>query len=428
MTRSERRLDWLSCVVNRSNLQNSELVSEVLSKHSIRQSPNIGKPRRLIIEGIQFSGIKSGNFTNSFNFEFRNLKSGLWGLISDRNLKGKTSVLEIVRWLLRGKSSSKLQDGVKSWIAEANLEFLIDTTKYKIHLLQTYAGVTGNLSASSDQLEFLEISTFNSEDEFEACMSDFMMRQFSLDIVSAWRQNDDQNEIGKPIYHDWSAISGVLFIGSDYKALFGDLVSDGLNNRLMNMYLGLPWIPTLVALKTAQKKLQDQKRILCNQSQLDQTQQQEQRNRIERELNVYRTSLEKIPSDANVREALSKVHEAHRQEMQNMRVLDNELYSARQEYEELNRLLLQEQRDFKNFCEAKAASIVFRRLEPTCCPHCQISISEDRRLREIAEHSCSICGEVITDSEDTSDLEKELKEGLDALSKSFEEIKKTSFT
>jgi len=423
VTESANRSDWLSAIAKRSK-EEPELVLKVLSRHNIRQSPSIGKPRRLLIRKIQFSGKKSGNDNDFFKFDFQELKPGLWGIISDRNLKGKTSTLEIARWLLRGKSSNKLQDGVKSWIAEARLDFQIDAISYTVHLVQTGEGISGTLIENSEQSEPLEISRFASEYEFEACMSDFMMRELSLDILSAWRKKTDQYEPGKLVSHDWSSISGVLFIGGDYQAIFGDHIADGLNNRLMNMYLGLPWIPTLAALTTVQKKLDEEKGIFSSQSKLEQKQQQDRRICIEQELAICRLSLEKLPSDADVRATLGKMNEAHRRAMQNLRESEQALFSMRQEYDELRRILIEDRKDYQNFREAKAASAVFKQIDPTCCPHCQTSISEDRRLREIAEHSCSICGEDITDSEDSDVLERELKHQLDASTQALEEAAK----
>lgn len=423
MKESISHLDWLSAVANRSKA-GSELVLKTLAQYNIRQSPSIGKPRRLLISKIQFSGKKSGNQNGLFKFEFQDLKPGLWGLISDRNLRGKTSVLEIVRWLLRGKSSSKLQDGVKSWITEASLDFQIDTTKYAVHLTQTDEGIFGRLVENSERSEPLEISSFASDYEFEACMSDFMMRQLSLDMLAAWRKSQDQYELGKTVSHDWPAISGVLFIGGDYNAIFGDLVVDGLNNQLMNIYLGLPWISTFSSLKAIQKKLKDQTSILSSQRRLEQDQQQDRRNRIEQELATCRSSLEEMPSDADIREALGKSSQAHRQAMQSLREIQSLLSSVKQEHDQLYEIRLQDQRDYQNFQEAQAANAVFKHLEPTCCPHCQTSISDDRRLREIAENACSICGENIIDSKDSDVLEEELKHRLDASKKAVEQAKK----
>ncbi len=421
MSQTEKnQLDWLSTVAKNSK-ETPELVKEVLSRHNIRQSPNIGNPRRLIISRIQFSGTKSGNYTDVFNFDFKNLESGLWGVISDRNLRGKTSVLEIVRWLLRGKSSSKLQDGVKNWISDASLEFLIDKKNYKVYLAQTSQRFLGNLVEYLDESQPREISRFASEDEFETCMSDFMMRQLSLDVTSAWRTSKDKDEEGSPVFHDWSALSGVLFICGNYDALFGDILVDGLNNRIMNMYLGLPWIPTLSALKTTQKKLQEKENFLANKGNLEQRRKQERRTQIENELAQYRASLEQLPSDVDMRRDLARANKGYRQAMQNSSQLDNELYSAKQSHEEIFRLLQQDKRDLQNFREAEAASAFFKRLEPTCCPHCQKSISDNRRQLEMIDHSCSICGETITDSEDIDIIEMDLKNRLEASSKAFEE-------
>jgi hypothetical protein len=421
MSQTEKnQLDWLSTVAKNSK-ETPELVREILSRYNIRQSPNIGNPRRLIISRIQFSGTKSGKCTEAFKFDFKNLKAGLFGVISDRNFRGKTSTLEIVRWLLRGKSSSKLQNGVKSWISDASLEFLIDNKSYQVQLSQTSQSLFGKLVERLDESQSIEISRFASEDEFETCMSDFMMRQLTLDITSAWRKSEDQDESGSPVFHDWSALSGVLFIGSSYEALFGDLVLDGLNNRLMNMYLGLPWIPTLAALITTQKKLQDEESRLTNQGNLEQRRKQERRTQIQNELAQYRASLEQLPSDIDMRRNLARANKEYRQSMQNLSELDNELYSSKQSHEEIYRILQQDKRDLQNFREAEAASAFFKRLEPTCCPHCQTSISENRRLREMIDHSCSICGEIITDSEDIDIIETELKNRLEASSKAFEE-------
>lgn len=99
MNNTENQLDWLSSIAQLTK-EKPEFVKEVLEKYNIRQSPSIGKPRRLNIKEIRFSGEKSGNYTDLFEFSFQNLNPGLWGLVSEGNLKGKTSILEIVRWLL----------------------------------------------------------------------------------------------------------------------------------------------------------------------------------------------------------------------------------------------------------------------------------------------------------------------------------------
>jgi hypothetical protein len=105
-------LDWIDSIAQKCK-ETPEFVEKILDEYGIQQTPNIGKPKRLIIQHLEFSGQKAGIHTNDFQFSFTELKQGLWGLISDGNLKGKTSTLEIIRWLLRGESSSNFQGGVK---------------------------------------------------------------------------------------------------------------------------------------------------------------------------------------------------------------------------------------------------------------------------------------------------------------------------
>jgi len=426
MASSKKNTDWFKSIVDRSKLP-PELVEATLLKYNIRQNPTIGRPRHLSINRIQFSGKKRGKYSGEFEFEFRDLETGLWGLISDRNLKGKTSVLEIIRWLLRGKPSDKLQKGVRDWIAEANLDFEIDKTPYSIQLNQGSEGVSGRLVKRSNRTESLEIGRFTSEEEFRACMSDFMMREFSLDVVSEWRKGKSEYEEGSAVLHDWPALSGVLFISTNYNAIFGDAEISSLNNRLMRMYLGLPWISTHVALTTVGKQLSARNQVQSHQSEIEKMRRQRRRAEVESQLNLYRSELKQIPSDEKVLEALQEATKAHRQALSSLREKENELSAAKQEHSLARQMYKEDQKEHKDFLEAKAANAIFKRLEPTCCPHCQASITKERLLREREEHSCSVCGESILDSEmldeDAEFLMSELEDRVKASKEMLEQTK-----
>jgi hypothetical protein len=253
-------------------------------------------------------------------------------------------------------------------------------------------------------------------------MSDFMRKQLSLDIISAWRENNGQNEMGKSVIHDWSALSGILFIGGDYGCLFGDVNYDGLANRLMNMYLGLPWIPTDSALKVLDKKLGKNKEILENNHQSEQKQRQDRRGFIEQQLETYRSELDEIPLNIDIRDHLNQENEVYLQAQQKTRELNNKLNMIMQDSHQIEMSLIQVKRDYQYFQEAKAVNLIFNGLEPTCCPHCQTSISDARRFQEIQTHSCSLCGEaMISDSETDDCRENELKEQLTKLSEALKE-------
>jgi hypothetical protein len=355
MTIADNPLDWINSISQECK-ETSEFVQEVLDKYGVQQTPNIGKPKRLIIKHLQFSGQKAGKCTNSLQFEFTELKQGLWGLFSDGNLKGKTSTIEIIRWLLRGKPSSNFQDGVKKWIKKARLDFLIDDQVYQvdINIDQTQEETYGTLKEKRKN-DLLEISRFYSENAFEICMSDFMRKQLSLDFISAWRKTEDQNEMGKSVIHDWSALSGILFIGGDYKCLFGDLIYDGLNNRLMNMYLGLPWVSTSSVLKTLEKQLSNNKTILENKHQSKQKQQQERRAFIERQLEISRSELDQSPLNMGIRDHLNQENETYLQAQQKARELNKKLNITIGKRDDIQQSLTQVKKDYHYSQEAKAA-------------------------------------------------------------------------
>ncbi|MEM8502227.1 MAG: hypothetical protein AAF716_03635 [Cyanobacteria bacterium P01_D01_bin.1] len=425
MAGSQKQEDWLGEVSKRSQ-ESREDVRQTIQQYGIRPSPNIGKPKRLVLNRIRFSGRKAGKHSNSFHFEFDDIGYGLWGLISDGNLKGKTSVLEVVRWLLRGKASDYLQCGVKSWVGKASLDFSIDAANYSIKISQTEGGIDGKLTERSRKAEIVEICQFSSEDEFEASMSAFMMQQLSLDITSAWRKGSEVGTSGLVVSHDWAAVSGVLFIrGGNSKALFGDIVQDGLNNRLMNMYLGLPWISTLAALKVAIKKIDSQENIISEKNRVMKDTQRGQKARIEAEIRRYRADLRRMPSDEDLRKSLRATASSHTNAMNEVRQLEYELDNAKRDFNEFNRAAVEDEQALLNFREAQAARAVFKQLEPTCCPHCQISISDERRLREIEDSSCSVCGEHMTDADSADMLEEGYQNRLSASKKALEETQKT---
>lgn len=99
----------------------------------------------------------------------------------------------------------------------------------------------------------MTLAKFASYREFEAVMADFFMHALGMDTITSWRDSSDPDESGQAISHGWVAFSGAMFIGTNYEVLLGDMpVAAGLNARLTQMYLGVPWVSTLAAAKSAQ--------------------------------------------------------------------------------------------------------------------------------------------------------------------------------
>ena len=107
---------WIANIALRSGADEAT-VEEVLDRRRIKAAPTMSSPRHLTLKKIEFRGEKHGTVTEGpFDFKWPDLEPGLYAILSDSNLKGKSSILHVARWLLRGDPASGLQKDVKSWI------------------------------------------------------------------------------------------------------------------------------------------------------------------------------------------------------------------------------------------------------------------------------------------------------------------------
>lgn len=420
MNNETKRIGWIDEIAFKSKCSIEDIKS-IIEKYDIQQSPNIGTPRHLQIKELLFSGVKEGQFTNEFSFKFGDLKPGIYGLISDENLRGKTTVLEVIKWLLRGNSSSLFQKGVKNWIKKASLSFKIGQESYLVKVSQTENIVEGKLLEISGSSE-IQVGEFFSKEEFESCMSEFMIRQFSLDKISAFHNSKLAEEVGKKINHNWSALSSTLFITTNYDSLFGDVVVDGLSNRLMNMYLGLPWVSTHTALKTIESQIKSENKV----DEIHLNKENERKKKRYQEvilgLKEKEELIKTLPSDNITREKLRLARTTYGETSRNLTFLDNELRKLTEELELTKETWKNDKIRVNNFKEDKAANVVFKRLNPTCCPHCEKEIDKIKVEKEKTSHQCAICDSSLLESQDSEVLLKELEINLMSSEKAYKEI------
>ena len=202
-----------------------------------------------------------------------------------------------------------------------------------------------------------------------------------------------------------------MFIGTNYEVLLGDMpVTTGLTSRLMQMYLGVPWVSTLAAAKTAHQIVEQAVQASARKDQQGQEATKARIASISAQLAEKRAELAKIPSDEAVRNAIdadaTELADIRRQE----RVLVEYAERAAAALRELTTVYQEDRRDLQTHMDAMSATAVFRRLEPKCCPRCDHTISKAKKELESSTHSCSVCGESITNSEDSEAIKAELQE------------------
>ena len=180
---SKPKEEWLQAIARKAKVECSE-VESVLSAHRIQPSPVLPQSRRLVLRAIEFSGEKDGVMNaGQFKFSWTDLDHGLWAMLSEHNLRGKSTIIEIVRWMIRGRPSSNLQDDVRRWVRAIKLNFLIDADEYEV-TAKTQGEPIGDLCRvrkpenPKDQEDRIVLASFTTDGEFEAVMADFFMHTF----------------------------------------------------------------------------------------------------------------------------------------------------------------------------------------------------------------------------------------------------------
>lgn len=418
--------NWIDSVAEKTKYDKKEIQS-FIKKYQIPQSPGTGTPKRIQIKKITFSGTKRGRYENDFLFEFDKLSSGLWGLFSDGNGKGKSTALEVIKWLLKGRPSDGLQSGVKSWIKKAELIINSDEFYYSINVNQDEDYLSGEIRKSIDGIEYKPFKEFSSEEDMSITISEFMMSQLDLEKVISSRQGSHELDSGSEVTHGWPALASAMFIGTSYSAIFGDVAISGLPNRILNMYMGLPWIPTYSALKALEGQLKNV--TIVEEKHKDRA--EEDRLKRLKEIQSHLKEKEKLLAEKPIPSV--KVEEYHQLIGEYNSAFELEKNAQRRVLDcqsQLQQIKLEADADqikLRNFKEDRAANKIFKQINPTCCPHCEQKVTAEQIQKEIHEHRCSVCDKEMFDGEDAEELFQQIKSSSkltsDALKKAQKELK-----
>jgi len=400
---------WLETVAEKAGMRPAE-ADLALRKRGIVADRPLRPARTLTIRRIAFKGEKRGTAEGLIDFDWSELTAGVWAVTSERNLRGKSTVLEILLWALRGTPKG-LQDDVRRWLSWVCVEFDVDDQRYVVEFAVDERVPRGTLARRRVSGETDELDRFMSNEGFEAAMSRFMMNTLDLDPITAMQGKEDERQV---VEHGWAALSGGLYFGGDHKQLLGDVQMAGLPARMLQMYIGMPWATTVMQTGTAKRELEQEAEKASKAATAAAKDAETARARIDRELQTAKKNL------ASFAQVTATAAELERLAGEVARLspiafdLAQRLARAEAEATELERLATGDERAVRDLRENIVATQFFNGLQPVCCPRCETRVSSERLKRESAELSCSLCAEniPIEEMEGASD-------GLDALEQRF---------
>jgi len=314
--------------------------------------------------------------------------NGVWGILAEENLVGKSSILQVVLWALRGRTKS-LTATVKNWIQHVDVTFRVDGRYLRVSFDVEDEDPTGTVAFGSSA-EMAVNREFDGTEEFQEVMQEIMLSALGLESIPA-----SQVAAGRIIAYDdgWAAYTGAFLTDADSDAIIGEQVGADLIQRLLQVYIGIPWVRTFFQARRHTRLLEQDSAAR------------------KRELRgLGGKSLEDLESDlAEVKEKLEDEGASN--------LASQQLNAARLERDELARRLetlstsvseakstaakcrqsrIDAEQAVNALAEETAASQFFGLLTPHSCPRCNAQIEADRLQKEKDTNQCSVCTEVLT--------------------------------
>jgi hypothetical protein len=402
------RDQWVSQIAEKAGRGVDE-VEALLKRHGVEPRLTHAVPRRLRLVALKFDGTKTGEYEMpGIDFSRENMGVGLHAFVSSKNFKGKTSLLKIIRWALTGTRT--LPSDMNGWFRTLSLRFDLDNDEFEVRLDDAERSV-GKLLKFVRGKEFV-VAQFEDSRAFAEAMDSFFLKELGLDSLDVIAEREDGSGVEQR--HGWNWLFGAMWFEPDPSTVFGGSdISHGKPTRMMQMYLGLPWIMTRASLMEARKREQlegDQK------SKAQRQVSDAARARLEELLKsrakiVAAGSKERPVSEVQraFSEALTKYMAAAEKVRKNI-ILISEIDSQRRAAEDA---VTATSRELSAFLESQAAGHIFRRLNPVSCPSCEEVYDEDVRTVRQDHHDCIVCGRAEPrGTDDAAGVEAELREAV----------------
>lgn len=381
-------------------------VEAILARRRIHSRAGTRPARELRIKSVAFKGEKSGHATGRIDFSWSGLGNGVWAVASDHtNLVGKSSVLEVVIWALRGEPKG-LQDDLHKWLEHVRVEFTLDGRPHAIDFAVTKKVPNGTLSRERPNGSVEQIDSFATGQGFAAAMSRFMMEALDLDPIPYQHGKDEAAQV---VHHGWKALSSGLYFWGDHAFLLGDDPWGGLPARILQLYVGLPWASTVMQASTAQKDLVAEGMRTKAIQRTAAVRTEKARDQIETDLTKARARLAKLGGDADFAQLVEGLAEAVVKATAAYNELEQRLAKAEDEANALKDVADADEREARDIRETFVATSFFNGLQPTCCPRCEAEVTTARIKREQTDFSCSVCTEQIP-AEKMEDVNERLAE------------------
>lgn len=402
-----------------------ETVEQVLNDYGLNLTTSNRRHRSMRLDRLRIRGEKAGEvepgmFDETFVFDL-----GVTVIAAD-NLRGKTSILEVLTLFLRGEPRN-LQADVLSWLNEASLDMHINGQAIGLRLslkdsqitdARILAGTIAELAASDDSpaASTTELARAQSNAEWAEQVGAFMMTQLGLEEMQVFNRARSDDEVGVIKSHGWPAYFGVLYppSGAD-TILLGSTAGDQLPVRLMQVFLDMPEATRAMRVRALAQRLDSEFNA-------EQRRGRDTNAAIARQ--IQEATTRQTTADARLQalrhqapaESLQELADSATQAGERAATARQMAEAATAAFNEAQVARVADEKALNGLRESKAASVLFHGLDPRFCPRCETAIGDERRSREHDEHQCAVCDTTLhaDDEDDYTEREAQAVQALAA--------------
>lgn len=347
--------------------------------------------RRLRVAGVRTGEIDPGPFDSELMFD-----NGVTALVAS-NFRGKTSVLELVTWCLRG-TPRELGVGVRAWLTALDLDVEVAGQPLGFRLDLSQGSIASAVVLSAPDVDRLagrrtadgpaEVTTLlraANDASFGEQVQALMMDRLDLHpLVNSVNGTGTQT-------HGWPSYYAAIYLqaGGD-RTLLGDQSFGGLAGRLLQVFLDLPATSVLTRVKTARdiRMAEDETRTAAARAAV--TARADERAAVDNALATARahlSSLDPMPMGPSLTELAAEAR-ARAGQVADAQEGWNEAEAL---HRAARRTRQQDAKDLNDVTESLTARLLFHGLNPQVCPRCDQDIADERREQERTAHACAVC-------------------------------------
>ncbi|MFD8493326.1 hypothetical protein [Amycolatopsis sp. NPDC059657] len=318
-----------------------------------------------------------------FSFEWKP-QAGVNGIGSGRNLRGKSTVLNVLMWSLTGRCT-RFQPDVLRWIEHVEVDWTLGAERLRVSFDAAAGLARGRILKFDDRGgagKITVLGEFNGED-FEGVMGSLMMARLRLEHIPVWTDK-------KASVHAWPSYSSSFVVrANQLDPIVGNEQTIGV--RMMQMFIGTDWAPAQASAMTARRGMDSERSAANEKANAAGEAVAASRQAAQAVVDAAKTKIAALPAGTpDVSEMLGFATRAS-DLSRRVHILEARLI-AQSSLTETTRQQLKamKARAHTEFEDALATKF-FHRMRPTVCPRCTAEVTAERQAAEPGKHECSVC-------------------------------------